>query len=368
MAGEGDSTVHRLLLVMAASAAVIVSALPGCAAQDVSIAALPGTADFYRELLAFSKDGRFLREIVPIGSVAGTELIWHTRAITYDAATGKVRRVWNLQPDTACLSATTDGRIAVISVDRGQPQGRAHLFLFDTNTNQTRDVPSRWFDADEQNPYAQISADGQLVSAYTESGPDDGPEIVTVYNWRTKRLVATQATGLPAGGFSWGGVTVDGKIEFLGNRGGGEVVDPKTGRVLVNVSPNSRRSQDGAWVVDFPNTIFGDAPREVSIKNGRSGEVVGRLDLPISDDEEDEKWAWGRGAFCGTSGRFIAATRDTVQAFEIPSGKKIAEFPSTTWRDVEAMKTNPTVTVACSFNGKRVAIRSGARLTLHDLN
>ena len=354
----------RFLLAMVAFAAVIASALPGCAAQDVSIAALPGTADVYHENLAFSKDGRFLREIVPINSVS-MEQFSHIRSITYDAPTGKVRHVWNLQPDTWCLSTTTDGRIAVISVDRDRPAGRTRAFLFDTETGRTQDIPSSWFAADDNNPYAAISGDGRLVSAFSDWGADNGALVVNVYNWRSKRLVAKQATGYPAGGVSWGGVTVDGKIEFLSSRGPGEVVDPKTGRSLVSGGPSSTRSSDGAWVVEFLNLWFGDdAPREIIIKNGSSGEVAGKLDLQITDDEE--KWVW-RGAFCGTSGRFIAATRDTVQAFEIPSGKKIADFLSTTWQDADAVKTNPTVTVACSFNGKRVAIRSGVRLTLHDL-
>jgi len=357
--------VCRLLLVTVAFAAVIVSAVPGCSAQDVSIPALPGTAQVYRELLAFSTDGRFLREIVPVSSATGTEQLWHARAITYVAATGKVRHVWNLQPDTWCFSATTDGRIAVISADRNRKEGRAHTFLFDTEKGRTEDIPSSWFDADERDPYAAISGDGLLVSAFTESGPGDGPLVVSVYNWRTKRLVAKQATGYPAGGYPSGGVTVDGKIEFSNNRVGSDVVDPKTGRALVSAGPSSLRSPDGAWVVDFPNLLFGDPPREIVIKNGRNGEVTGKLDLQITDAEEN--WVW-RGAFCGTSGRFIAATNDTVQAFAIPSGKKIADIPSTTWQDTEAMKTEPAVAVACSPNGKRVAIRSGARLTLHDLN
>jgi hypothetical protein len=365
MARKENYTVCRLLLVTVAFAAVMMSALPGCAAQDVSIPALPGTADLYHENLAFSKDGRFLREITPISSVTGTQQLWHARAITYVAATGKVRHVWNLQPDTWCLSATTDGRTAVISLDRDRPEGHARDFLFDTETGRTKEIPSSWFAADDNSPYAALSGDGRLVSAFSDWGPDNGALVVSVYNWRTKRLVAKQAKGYPAGGSSWGGVTVDGKIEFLSSRGRGEVVDPKRGRLLVSAGPSSPRSPDGAWVVEFPNLWFGDPPREIIITNGSSGEAVGKLDLHITDDEQN--WAW-RGAFCGTSGRFIAATNDTVQAFEIPSGKKIADFPVATWQDVEAMKTNPTVTVACSFNGKRVAIRSGVRLTLHDLN
>jgi hypothetical protein len=105
---------------------------------------------------------------------------------------------------------------------------------------------------------------------------------------------------------------------------------------------------------------------KIKIKNGSSGEVVGNLDVQISDD--DVKWDSARSAFCGTSGKFIAATTDSVQAFEIPSGKKIAEFATTTWQDPDAAKTNPVVIVACSSDAKRVAIRSGSRLTLHNLN
>jgi hypothetical protein len=336
----------------------------GLRGPDVSIAALPGTADIYGEILAFSKDGRFLREVVPISS-AGTDDGWHVRAITYVAATGKIRRVWNLQPHTWCFSATTDGRISVISVDRDRPEGHAHVFLFDTETGRTQDIPSSWFDADERDPYSQISTDGRLVSAFTESGAGDGPLVVSVYNWRTKRLVAKQATGYPAGGGFGGGVTPDGKIEFLYSRSGRQIVDPKTGSFVVTMGLDSFRSADGAWVVEFPNSMLEGEPREATVKNGRSGEVVGKLDLQIPDHEES--WGW-RGAFCGTSGRFIAATNDTVQAFEIPSGKKIADFPKTTWQDADATKTDPAVTVACSSNGKRVAIRSGARLTLHNLD
>ena len=354
----------RSLLFIIACAALMVSTAPSIAAQDVTFAALPGKPDTFRDYLSFSKDGRLLREVVPISS--GTEEIRHVRAITYVAATGKVRRVWDLQPNTEFFSGTTDGRTLVICVDRFLPEAHAHLFLFDMETARTQDIPSSWFDADERDSYSKISGDGRLVSAYTESGAGDGPIIVSVYDWRTKRLVAKQATGYPAGGISSGGVTVDGKIQFSNNRTGGDVVDPKTGRSLVIAGPNSPRSPDGAWVVEFPISWIGQPPREVIIKNGNSGKVVGNLDVQINDD--DAKWDWARSAFCGTSGKFIAATTDSVQAFEIPSGKKIAEFPTTSWLDPDAAKTNPTVTVACSNDAKRVAIRSGARLTLHNLN
>jgi hypothetical protein len=72
----------------------------------VTFVALPGTADVFREYLSFSKDGGLLREVVPINS-AGRGKVWHLRATTYVVATGKIRRVWNLQPHTTFLSATT---------------------------------------------------------------------------------------------------------------------------------------------------------------------------------------------------------------------------------------------------------------------
>jgi hypothetical protein len=352
---------YRFVFFSVVLATALVDARSFSAAQEVSVAAQPGTVDAYQEILAFSNDGRFLREVASINPV-GSEQFSHVRAITYVAATGEIRHVWNLQPDTGCSSATTDGQRAVISVDRDRPERHAHFFLLDTETGQTQDIPSSWFD-DDGNPYAAISGDGQFVSSYSESGPND--MVVSVYDWQTKKLVAKQTSGyIAAGGGFGGGVTEDGKIEFFNNRVGGRVVDPKTGRLLVSVGPHSYRSPDGAWDIEFPNPLFEDAPQKVTILN-RTGEVVGKLDIPISN-ENRENWAGGRGAFCGTSGRFITTTSNTVQAFEIPSGKQIASFPNETWR-----AKNPddaTVTpVACSPSGKRVAIRSGERLTLHDL-
>ena len=355
----------RILLMVVAIAAVSLSTACDIAAQDVTFAPLPGTADTLRDYLSFSKDGRLLREIVPIRSASNPD-VWHVRAITYVAATGKVRRVWNLQPNTTFSSATTDGRIMVISVDRWRHEGQGHFILFDTETGRTQDVPLSWFASDDPFSDVAISGDGRLVSAFSDCGEDNGGLVVSVYEWRTKGLVAKQAGGYPAGGSESGGVTVDGKIQFLNNRMGGDVVDRKTGRLLVIAGRNSLRSPDGAWVVEFPTSWIGQPPWEVIIKNGSNGKVVGNLDVQISDD--DVKWDSARSAFCGTSGKFIAATTDSVQAFEIPSGKKIAEFPTTSWLDPDAAKTNPTVTVACSNDAKRVAIRSGVRLTLHNLN
>jgi hypothetical protein len=87
----------------------------------------------------------------------------------------------------------------------------------------------------------------------------------------------------------------------------------------------------------------------------------------MADDDELESWSWARSGFCGTSGRFVAAANNTVQVFAIPSGKKLADFPVKTWQDAHPTKTDPAATVGCSFNGKRMAIRSGTRFRLRDL-
>jgi hypothetical protein len=357
----------RALLVMGMFAAVLVNIVPECAAQDLSVPASLDTSEGHTISLIFSEDGRLLREIRLLNPEAAIA-VWNIRAITYDSSTGSIRHLLNLGPDTWCLSVTSDGRTAIISVDRDREGARAHLLLVDTETGQTQDIPSKWFDANDNNPYATISGDGRIVSAYTESDPEHGL-IVSLYDWQTKKFIAKQSWGYPAGGFTSGGVTEDGKIEFSNNRTGGDVVDPKTGRVLVTVQPHSHRSPDGAWVVEFPNTLYLDAPKEVIIKSGMGGEVVGKLELRIADDDDREKWSWARSAFCGTSGKFVAAANNTVQVFAIPSGKKLADFPLKTWQDdADPTKTDTAAIVGCSSNGKRVAIRSGKRLTVHDLN
>jgi hypothetical protein len=355
---------YRFVFFSALVISALVAAFCPTSAQEVSVSAMPGTVDLYQDTLAFSRDGRFLREIASIRSF-DTDKFSHVRVNTYVAATGEIRHTWDLQPDTWCFSTTTDGRIAVISADRDRQEGHTHLFLFDTETGRPQDIPSSWYDGDLNNPYAAISGDGRLVSAFSDSGAEDGPLVVTLYNWRTKKVVAKHSEGYPAGGISWGGVTEDGKITFLNNRVGGDVVEPKTGRLLVTVGTNSHRSPDGAWDVEFPNTMYSDAPLEVIIAN-RRGEVVGKLDIQMTIDNQ-QNWSGARAAFCGTSGRFIAATNVTVQAFEIPSGRQIASFPAESWRTTNPENAGVT-SVACSLTGRRVAIRSGERLTLHDLN
>ena len=189
---------------------------------------------------------------------------------------------------------------------------------------------------------------------------------MTVYDWQSKKQVAKQMDGSPAGGGSDGGVTSDGKIEFSYSRSGSEIVDPKTGRLLVQIGTDAFRSADGAWIVEFPFQAYVDQEnwaKEVTIKDGEDGRVLGKLDLQLTDDPANAMW-WG--AFCGASGRFVAASNDAVMVFQIPSGKRIARFPANDWRDADA-KGYRDVAVACSWDGKRVAIRSGARLTLRDV-
>jgi hypothetical protein len=336
---------------------VLASAVGGVAA-----CAAAQRAELSTQALSFSSDGRLLREVQREDPAApGT--FWRIHAMTYDAATGATIHALDLGPGTQFLDATSDGRTAVIADGGEGDSQRGHLSLVDMDTGQKQDIPRNWFDADDENLWAQVSAEGRLVSAFGGANQ----EVVTVYDWPTKKLVAKQTAGFPAGGAAWGGVTADGKIEFLNSRTGGDVVDPQTGRVLVELALDSYRSVDGAWVIDFPNLLYGDAPRAIFIKNGLNGDVVGKLDIKIANDEEEGSWSWARGAFCGTSGRFIAASKDTVQAFAIPSGKKLAELPVKSWRDPNAINSDNTVTVACSPNGKRVAVRNGVRLTLHNL-
>jgi hypothetical protein len=352
---------HRSSFRIFALAAIVAINIFGSEAQEVKVGGLPELSDPYHERLAFSKDGRFLREIGSVNSAYMGQLS-HVRAVTYVAATGDIRHVWNLASDTTLLSASSDGRKLVISVHRGQVGARVPVFLFDTESGRSQDVPPNWFDADDYLAWAEISGNGRLVSTYSESGPENSPVVVSVYNWRTKKLIARQSNGYPATGGSWGGVTEDGKIKFANGRTGSEIVDPKTGRVMVVLGVYSFRSQDGAWIVEFPNAEFLDAPNAPIIENGMSGRELGWLDLPMKDDPQSGRW---RGAFCGTSERFFAASPGSASAYELPSGKRVASLPAETWQDKNQIDSTPAV--ACSSNGKRVAIRSGARLTLHDL-
>ena len=351
---------HRRLFLSIALATALVDNPSTCAAQAVTAATVPGILDTLHEALAFTDDGRFLREIGTVGT-DGTQQNGHVRAITYVAATGAVRHVWNLPADTWTYSTTTDGGIAVVSADRDRQGGHAHLLLFNVETGRTQGIPEKWFDADENSPYAQISGDGKLVSIYSES--NDGMQ-VSVYQWRGRKLVAKQTSGFFAGGFMWGGVTADGKIEFSNNRSGSYVVDPKTGRAIVSYGPHGARSSDGRWIVDFPNPGYADDTTDAHIRDGISGQTIANVDLQMTVDEVN---SWWTGAFCGATGRFVASGADKVFVFEIPSGKKVAAIPVDTWKDPRVTEKD-VARVACSPNGKRIAIRSVSRLTIHNLD
>jgi hypothetical protein len=352
---------HQPRLFLSISLAMAFVVVPSnCAAQVVTAAAVPGALDTIHDALAFSNDGSFLREIGTV-STDGTQRNGHVRAVTYVAATGAVRHVWNLTADTGSYSTTTDGRIVVVAADREREGARAHLFLLNVETGRTQDIPSKWFDTDENSPVAQISGDGQLVSAYSDS--NDHMQ-VSVYLWRTKKLVAKQTSGFFAGGFMWGGVTSDGKIEFSNNRSGSNVVDPKTGRAIVSYGSLAVRSANGKWIVEYPNPNFGDDGNDAHIRDGISGLTVADVDLRTTNDEAAIGWT---GAFCGTMGRFVASGPDNVFVFEVPSGTRIATIPLETWKDPKVTEKR-VASVACSPDGKRVAIRSGSRLTIHHIN
>ena len=351
---------HRLLALMVVSVATISGTLSGTPAQDVSGAPAEETGGSTANL-AFSRDGRTLREVWYMHP--GAPGLEHIRENTYDVATRKKSHELNLGPDTSLCSATSDGRTAIILVTVYKDHERAghYLLRVDMETGRSQRLPSQWFNADstEEPCDAGISGDGRLVSAYSIEGPEYSTDVVAVYDWATRKLVAKQTTG----GANFGGMTSDGKIVFYYLHGGSRIVDPRTGQTLMGYGPPSDRSADGRWVVDFPNPIV-EPPAEVPILNGMNGQTVGKLDLQMTDEEAS--WSWN-GAFCGASGKFVAAGPDEVLVFSIPSGKKLTSFPLNTWKDPNNREKSRAF-VACSPGGKHVAIRDGDRLTLHDLN
>jgi hypothetical protein len=132
----------------------------------------------------------------------------------------------------------------------------------------------------------------------------------------------------------------------------------------VSYGPLSLRSPDGAWIVEFPNPGYGPDADDLPIRDGLNGQTRGKLQTRLTDEEAG--W-WWRGAFCGKSGKFIAAGPNEVLAFEIPSGKKLKSIPPDNWKEKETSNRSSAI-VACSPSGERVAIRHGTRLTLQDLN
>ena len=290
--------------------AALLSEVPRIWAQDVSVAAVPDPGAVYRYSLAFSKDGQVLREVRLLKSQSDSE-VYRVRVVSYDAATGKVRHVFLLQPDTYYLSETTDGRTLLISADRNRDGMPARLFLFDTETEMTQDIPSEWFDSDDHNPYAAISGDGRLVSNYAKSDGDDyePPIAVHLYDWPTKKQIgySWMTSTVTGEEFLEGGVTEDGKFGLTSNLSY-HVTDPTTGQTLGDFGPHSVRSSDGAWAVEFPKLLYRQyprsvgcvfpnvhiAPEDVLIKNGMNGKVGGKLDLQMTGEQFNSTWA---GAF-----------------------------------------------------------------------
>jgi hypothetical protein len=334
--------------------------------QEVTAAATRDTrVEFAR--LAFSNDGKLLH-VVGESPAERTE-DQHVRAITYDAATGTVVRAVNLQPDTRVDSMTSDGRTAIVCVDCST-ESRVRLLLLDTETGETQNIPSSWYESSAAKEYgdalaAALSANGQLISFYSEDGPAATLMVVSVYDWPTKTLLGKQMSRyISAGGGFGGGVTPDGKVEFVNNRTGVKVVDPKTGAVIAWFANDSVRSPDGTWVVEFPDRSFNEAqPLEAIVRSGRSAQIVGKLDMQIPESD-----AYGQmtGAFCGAGDRFIAASESQIAAYEIPSGKLLADFSTGTWQDRSSAEARPAV--ACSPRGTRMAILAGSRLTFHDVS
>jgi hypothetical protein len=300
--------------------------------------------------LAFSENGQLLRVI-------------GKRVTTYNATTGA--EVGNVVLDTGAriLSITANGQTVLFAVP--VPASATHVRLFDAGTGRTQDLPRDWYDADSNDPTAAISANGRLISIYSDGGPADRPMVVTVYDWLMKRRVARQTSEyISAGGLFGGGVTVDGVVEFVNNREGRKLVTLDTGRFIESFGYLSVRSANGAWVVEFPNRTWNEsAPKDVLVKDGATAAIRGKLAVEIADDE-----AYGAvtGAFCGATRRFVLARHGSVAVYSIPSGNLLVEFPSSIWRDTSA-NADDRMRVACSPTGTRVGILAGTRLTIHDL-
>ena len=95
--------------------AMTLAVLSGClvskgAAQELNETGSKENREAYTVNLAFSKDGRTLREI---RMVSGP--FWSIRAMNWDVPRGRMRHVIDPGPDTSYSSATSDGRFAVIS-------------------------------------------------------------------------------------------------------------------------------------------------------------------------------------------------------------------------------------------------------------
>jgi hypothetical protein len=275
--------------------------------------------------------------------------------------------VVNFEFDTEVRAISSDGRKAILAT--GVCGNEKKLAFLDTVTGERQEIPSDWYDLTDSDAVGALSGDGRLLSFYSESGPTEAPMMVSIYDWPTKTLVAKRTSVMiSAGGLFGGGVTTDGQVEFVSNRVGRKLVDLKTGRLLGWFGPDSIRSPDGKWVVEFPDLSFNEKPpKEVLLKDGTNGQTRTKFKLYIGANEMNaEIYGTMTGAFCGTTDRFILARSRDVAVYGIPSGEPLANFPPSSWRDPKADDTDRP-TVACSPNGTRVAILSGSRLTFHDL-
>ena len=140
------------LFVLVAVVAAAVSGVAACAsAQGPNLS----TQD-----LSFSSDGHLLREVQREDPTSVTTFP-RIHAIAYDAASGEKIHALDLGPDTQFLDATADGRTAVILVNSNRPDQDVHVSLVDMDTGHAQDLPANWFDADDRDLEAQISADGR---------------------------------------------------------------------------------------------------------------------------------------------------------------------------------------------------------------
>jgi hypothetical protein len=301
--------------------------------------------------LAFSENGQLLRMI-------------GNRVTTYNATTGTALDNIALDANAQILSIAANGQTVLFAVPISAPAGRVRLRLFDAVTRRIQDLPTDWY-SESNDPIAAISANGRLISTYSDGGPAEQPMVVTVYDWLVKRQVARRTSEyISAGGGLGGGVTVDGVVEFVSNRAGRKLVDLETGRFIGSFGYFAVRSVDGAWVVEFPNRTWNEsAPKDVLVKDGATAAIRGKLALEIADDETHDAVT---GTFCGATGWFVLARHGSVAVYSIPSGSLLVEFPPAAWRDTSANRDD-RARVACSPTGTRVAILAGTRLTIHDL-
>lgn len=335
--------------LLGAASAAFTEPLQGPSMQVAASLDLP-RPDSSHPALAFSSDARQL-------------LAFGNSVETYDAVSGALLGTLPLAAGTRVASIAADGRTVLLSVPVSATDFRPELL--DAATGRTQILPSSWYGSAQNEWDAAMSADGRLISIYSEGEDPVQQMAVTVYDRSTGQRVARRTSAyISAGGVFSGGVTPDGAVEFSNNRVGRKVVDLHTGNLIGMFGFDSIRSSDGRWVVEFPSLGRDEsAPADVVVRNGRTAAVLGRLDAQFKDEE-----IYGRlsGAFCGTSGKVAMARIRDVAVFDMASGQLLAEIPAASWRGPDSYADAPP-RVACSFDGRHVAIASGRRVTLHEL-